>query len=207
MKMKKFVALALAAVMAVSTLTACGGSSGVSGSLNTSQVNNLLDKAGSDITVTAPSSFKSAVKSTAEELVKAGTVKNSAAATTKINTKMGEPSFGLMFTSGRFSMAYILSEREIEAGGQASSMAAMLGLSGTNFGNLGWVDTPEGVAAAIVLGIDGGIETYINRFLNVLPGGAKVDADYAVSASKMYDSNDVAYWLIGVEVSASWTVA
>lgn len=207
MKMKKFVALALAAVMAVSVLTGCGGSSGVSGSLNTSQVNNLLDKAGSDITVTAPSSFKSAVKSTAEELVKAGTVKNSAAATTKINTKMGEPSFGLMFTSGRFSMAYILSEREIEAGGQASSMAAMLGLSGTNFGNLGWVDTPEGVAAAIVLGIDGGIETYINRFLNVLPGGAKVDADYAVSASKMYDSNDVAYWLIGVEVSASWTVA
>lgn len=207
MKMKKFVALALAAVMAVSVLAGCGGSSGVSGSLNTSQVNNLLDKAGSDITVTAPSSFKSAVKSTAEELVKAGTVKNSAAATTKINTKMGEPSFGLMFTSGRFSMAYILSEREIEAGGQASSMAAMLGLSGTNFGNLGWVDTPEGVAAAIVLGIDGGIETYINRFLNVLPGGAKVDADYAVSASKMYDSNDVAYWLIGVEVSASWTVA
>ena len=207
MKMKKFVALALAAVMAVSVLAGCGGSSGVSGSLNTSQVNNLLDKAGSDITVTAPRSFKSAVKSTAEELVKAGTVKNSAAATTKINTKMGEPSFGLMFTSGRFSMAYILSEREIEAGGQASSMAAMLGLSGTNFGNLGWVDTPEGVAAAIVLGIDGGIETYINRFLKVLPGGAKVDADYAVSASKMYDSNDVAYWLIGVEVSASWTVA
>lgn len=206
MKMKKFVALALAAVMAVSVLAGCGGG-GSGGSLSTSEVNSLLHKAGSDITVTAPSSFKSAVKSTAEELVKAGTVKNSALATTKINTKMGEPSFGLMLTSGRFSMAYILSEREIEAGGQASSMAAMLGLSGTNFGNLGWVDTPEGVAAAIVLGIDGGIETYINRFLNVLPGVARVDADYAVSASKMYDSNDVAYWLIGVEVSASWTVA
>ncbi|OUN37672.1 hypothetical protein B5G28_10225 [Faecalibacterium sp. An77] len=206
MKMKKFVALALAAVMAVSVLAGCGGG-GSGGSLSTSEVNSLLHKAGSDITVTAPSDFKSAVKSTAEELVKAGTVKNSALATTKINTKMGEPSFGLMLTSGRFSMAYILSEREIEAGGQASSMAAMLGLSGTNFGNLGWVDTPEGVAAAIVLGIDGGIETYINRFLNVLPGGARVDADYAVSASKMYDSNDVAYWLIGVEVSASWTVA
>lgn len=205
MKIKKFLALAMAAVMAVSVLTACGGGSG--GSLNTSEVNSILGKAGSDIKVTSSNAFKTAVKSTAEELAKSGSVKNSITATTKLNNKLSEPSMGLMFTSGKFSMAFILSEREIEAGGQASSMATMLGLKGTDFGNLGWIDTPEGVAAAIVLGIDGGIETYINKFLSWMPGKATTDAAYQVAASRIYDSNNIAYWLIGVEISASWTTS
>lgn len=201
MKWKKWIALALSAVMAVSMLTACGGGGG---SINTSQVNSILKQAGSEITVTSPSELKTAVQNTAKEMTSRGSIIDSVVATTKLNNKMGEPLMGLMFTSGKFCMAFSLSERVIETGGEASAMASMLGLSNTNFGNLGWVDTPEGVAAAIVLGIDGGIETYVNKYLKLLPSGVSVNADYAVSATRMYDSNNVAYWLFGVEISASW---
>lgn len=202
MKIKKWLALALSAVMAVGVLTACGGGGG--GSLNTGEVNSMIAKAGSDITITAPSELKNAVNSTAKELAQSGAYRNSLVATTKLNNKMGTPAFGLMLTSGRFCMSFILPERDIETGGEASAMAAMLGLSKTEMGNLGWVDTPEGVAAAIVLGIDGGIDKYINQFLSIFPAKASVKAKYAITASKMTDSNDVSYWLFGVEISASW---
>lgn len=203
MKCKKILALVMAAVLSVSMLTACGGGGG-GGSLNTGKVNSMIDQAGSEIKVTAPSELRNAVSSTAKELVQSGAYRNSALATTKLNSKMETPALGLMATSGRFCMAYIVSERDIETGGEASAMASMLGIGKTNMGNLGWVDTPEGVAAAIVLGIDGGIDTYINRLLSIFPAKATVSADYAICATKMTGSNETNYWLFGVEVSASW---
>lgn len=74
MKMKKFVALALAAVMAVSVLAGCGGGSGVSGSVSTSQVNNLLEDVGSDITVSSDSTLNNAVRNAAREIVSTGSI-------------------------------------------------------------------------------------------------------------------------------------
>ena len=44
MKCKKLLALVMAAVLSVSMLTACGGGSGVSGSLSTSEITALLKK-------------------------------------------------------------------------------------------------------------------------------------------------------------------
>ena len=56
MKMKKLLALVLSAVMAVSMLTACGGSG--SSSLNVGEVSSLLSDEGYDVTVGSSSDLE-----------------------------------------------------------------------------------------------------------------------------------------------------
>ena len=51
MKLKKWLAVALSAVMAAGVLAGCGGG-GTGGSLSLSNVNGLLSDAGSSVTVT-----------------------------------------------------------------------------------------------------------------------------------------------------------
>ena len=66
MKMKKLLALVLSAVMAVSMLTACGGSG--SSSLNVGEVNSHLNDEGYDVTVRSSSDLKQASSQVAEYL-------------------------------------------------------------------------------------------------------------------------------------------
>ena len=62
MKLKKWLAVALSAVMAVGVLAGCGGG-GTGGSLSLSKVNGLLSEAGSSVTVTPDDALDSAVQS------------------------------------------------------------------------------------------------------------------------------------------------
>lgn len=69
MKIKRWIALVLTAVMAVSVLTACGGSgSNVSGYLSNNEVNSLLETAGSEIAVVNDPSLNNAVRNAAGEV-------------------------------------------------------------------------------------------------------------------------------------------
>ncbi len=75
MKVKKFAALFLAVVMAITMLTACGGGGGstTSGELDLAVVNELLESAGSDVTVKKQSGLTSGVKLAAAKLGKEST--------------------------------------------------------------------------------------------------------------------------------------
>ena len=72
MKIKRWIALVLTAVMAVSVLTACGSSSGASGYLSNNEVNALLDTAGSDVQVVNNSTLNNAVRNAAAEVASSG---------------------------------------------------------------------------------------------------------------------------------------
>ena len=67
MKMKKLLALALSAIMAVSMLTACGGGS-KSGSLDLSEVKDTVAEAGVSVKVSSNNELTSAVRAVASVL-------------------------------------------------------------------------------------------------------------------------------------------
>ena len=63
---------------------------------------------------------------------------------------------------------------------------------------IGVLDSPERVAAAVILGVDGALKELVeNPFVNVS------DITYAVSGRKVTLVNDVVYYLIVVEMSTS----
>lgn len=72
MKWKKWIALALSAVMAVSMLTACGGGGGVTSTLSASRVENQLKEVNADIELTTDSNLNRVVRAGAEKLAENG---------------------------------------------------------------------------------------------------------------------------------------
>ena len=86
MKIKKWLALALSAVMAVGVLTACGGGGGgVKDSLSVGGVRTELKQVSSDFTVNEDSSLNVAVRAGAKKLAETG---SESAATSYINSEM-----------------------------------------------------------------------------------------------------------------------
>ena len=69
MKWKKWIALALSAVMAVSMLTACGGGGGVTSTLSASR---LLEDAGSDAVIVRENKLSTAVQLRPRMLLRLG---------------------------------------------------------------------------------------------------------------------------------------
>ena len=77
MKWKKWIALALSAVMAVSMLTACGGGGGVTSTLSASRVENQLKEVNADIELTTDSNLNRVVRAGAEKLAETGSDRKS----------------------------------------------------------------------------------------------------------------------------------
>ena len=72
MKLKKWLAVALAAVMTAGMLAGCGGG-GTGGSLSINQVNRLLVDAGSDVTAQSSELLDNAVKTAVDAMETDGT--------------------------------------------------------------------------------------------------------------------------------------
>ena len=206
MKMKKFVALALAAVMAVSVLTGCGGSSGVSGSVSTSQVNSLLSKVGSDIKVTTDSSLNNAVRAAASEVVSTGSTASIYSSVSKsmgwsvannISSAIGSfiASGGMLGFDMSYGSTYIIEESRLESNTSAGVIWGSLGTNRDKINSLGAINDPEKFAAAMILVTDG----MINR-LSVVTNNL-IRFTYNVSASKAKTQDGVVYWVFATQVN------
>ena len=119
MKLKKWLAVALAAVMTAGMLAGCGGG-GTGGSLSINQVNRLLVDAGSDVTAQSSELLDNAVKTAVDAMETDGTF-STQKATESVNSTLNLPSFSL--TGVKAGGAYVITEDELESGINAAALA------------------------------------------------------------------------------------
>lgn len=175
MKAKKFAALILALVMALTMLTACGGGGG---SMSLSEVNSILSDKGSSVRVISDSELNSAVKTTAASLQKNG-VYTSEAAQAQLNELVAEMNEDPL----KVPYAFVVSDADLKKGADLST-AGIEGLTGI-------VDSPEKAVASSVQLMEMVVEA---TFKN--PDGVK----YAASAATFEADNGTVYWVISVEM-------
>lgn len=199
MKLKKWIALALAAVMTVGMMAGCsGGKAGNQSAMTVSKVNSALRKAESEVKAKSVEGLNTAVKSAAEYMMSRGVL--------DANTLLGyiAAERGYQSDSTKYGAAFVVSEEELEAGISASrasaAIASQVGLQAdtSKIEELGTLDTPEKVAAAVILGVDSGLKQYVGLpFVNIN------EITYAVSGRKVTLASDVVYYLIVVEMDTS----
>ena len=134
MKLKKWLALALSAVMAVGVLAGCGGGSSGGGSLSLNEVNDLLEKAGTSASATSNDALDSAVKAAVSAMKEDGDFSTEAANVSVIGT-MGWP---VVSAAGvKAGGAYVIAEDDLEHGINAASLATddRIGCSGSSPSN------------------------------------------------------------------------
>lgn len=201
MKAKKWMALALSAVMAIGMLAGCGGGGTASNksSMSVSQVNSALRKVDSQAKVKTLDDLNKAVQETAEYMLSRGVL--------DANTLLGfiASERGYREDSTKYGTAFVVSEEELKAGVSASRAASAIasqisGLS-TNVAKieeLGTLDSPEKVAAAVILGVDEGLKQWSsNPFFNI------GNITYAVSGRKVTMPSEAVYYLIVVEMNTA----
>ncbi|OUP28050.1 hypothetical protein [Faecalibacterium sp. An192] len=200
MKAKKWMALALSAVMAVGMLTGCGGGGTASNrsAMTVSQVNSALRKVDSEAKAKTLDDLNEAVEATADYMLSRG-VRDA-------NTLLGfiAAERGYREDSTKYGTAFVVSDKELEAGVSASSaasaIASQVGLSVdiAKIEELGTLDSPEKAAAAVILGVDEGLKQWSdNPFFNI------GNVTYAVSGRKVTMPNDAVYYLIVVEMNTA----
>lgn len=207
MKWKKWIALALSAVMAVSMLTACGGSGGVSGSLNVSKMTDLLEDAGSDAVIVRENKLSTAVTAAAKNVASSGATGSASRIVAEnmgwtVTNVLGElindikNSGAIMSIGTSVGITYVVEENDLKT----NTGLGLLGYLASNreqIQKLGAINTPEAFAAAQILMIDGALGT-----VQDISGNA-VRFSYNAAAKKATTSSDTSYWVIAIEVKAS----
>ena len=213
MKLKKWLAVALAAVMTAGMLAGCGGG-GTGGSLSINQVNRLLVDAGSDVTAQSSELLDNAVKTAVDAMETDGTF-STQKATESVNSTLNLPSFSL--TGVKAGGAYVITEDELESGINAAALARFfeVNIDTSKLGDLAVVDSADEFAAAAVLAADtlvhqylteGNIRQYVQseelaaQLVALLENG--VDFTYHVSAQRT-SYNGVTYWVFGAQAAAT----
>lgn len=205
MKIKKFVALVLAAVMAVSVLTACGGSSGVSGSVSTNQINTLLKGVDSDITVSNDSTLNNAVRNAAREIVSTG---SAGAFDRSVRNAMGWTAqsiagsllnqilngLGIIGPSVTFGLTSVVKEQDLKANTGAGGLASYIGTNSGKVTALAPINTPEKYAATMVLAVDGTVGVLSDVTEN------RIRTTYNVSGTKATAPDGTVYWVFAAQV-------
>lgn len=203
MKIKKLLALALSAVMAVGVLTACGGGGGssVSGSLSNNEVNRLLKSVGSGITVENDTKLNNAVRSAASEITSSGST-SSVQSTISSNMKWSISSNisnaiknfissgGLMGIDMSYGSTRVIEENQLKTNTSAGIWSSV-----DNISSLEPINTPEKFAAAMVL-VEESKNGRISSATNNL-----VRFTYNVSASKAKTSDGTVYWVFAAQVN------
>ena len=199
MKLKKWLAVALSAVMAAGVLAGCGGG-GTGGSLSLSKVNGLLSDAGSSVTVTPDEALDSAVRSAVSDMKEEGAF-STLDAMASVNKTLALPSISL--TGVKAGGAYVITEDELESGINFFEV----NIDTSKLGDLAVVDSADEFAAAAVLAADtlvhqylteGNIRQYVQseelaaQLVALLENG--VDFTYHVSAQRT-SYNGVTYWV------------
>ena len=203
MKIKKLLALALSAVMAVGVLTACGGGgSSVSGSLSNNEVNRLLKSVGSGSTVENDTKLNNAVRSAASEITSSGST-SSVQSTISSNMKWSISSNisnaiknfissgGLMGIDMSYGSTYVIEENQLKTNTSAGGIWSSV----DNISSLEPINTPEKFAAAMVL-----VEESKNGWISSATNNV-VRFTYNVSASKAKTSDGTVYWVFAAQVN------
>ena len=213
MKLKKWLAVALAAVMTAGMLAGCGGG-GTGGSLSINQVNRLLVDAGSDVTAQSSELLDNAVKTAVDAMETDGTF-STQKATESVNSTLNLPSFSL--TGVKAGGAYVITEDELESGINAAALARFfeVNIDTSKLGDLAVVDSADEFAAAAVLAADTLVHQYLTestirqyvqdealaeQLAALIEAG--VDFEYAVSAQRT-SHDGVTYWVFGAQAAAA----
>lgn len=213
MKLKKWLAVALAAVMTVGMLAGCGGG-GTGGSLSINQVNRLLVDAGSDVTAQSSELLDNAVKTAVDAMETDGTF-STQKATESVNSTLNLPSFSL--TGVKAGGAYVITEDELESGINAAALARFfeVNIDTGKLGDLAVVDSADEFAAAAVLAADTLVHQYLtessirqyvqneelaSQLVALLENG--ITFTYYVSAQRT-TYNGVTYWVFGAQAAAA----
>ena len=205
MKCKKILALVMAAVLAVSMLTACGGGGGVvKDQLNTSQVNSLL--ADANIEVKYSGRLSDAVRAGASEIAKTG---STGAAQSKVKNAMGwgfvntiqnawnnfVSSGGILTENVSFGQVYVVASSTLENNVGAGGWTSIIGAHKDIVADMAPINTPEKYAATLVLSVDGTVGL-VSDVTN-----SRVGLTYNVSGYEVEDPNGVNYWIFAAQIT------
>lgn len=213
MKLKKWLAVALAAVMTAGMLAGCGGG-GTGGSLSINQVNKLLVDAGSDVTAQSSELLDNAVKTAVDAMETDGTF-STQKAMESIDDTLGV--FSIDLTGIKAASAYVITEDELERGINAAALARFfeVNIDTSKLGDLAVVDSADEFAAAAVLAADTLVHQYLTestirqyvqdealaeQLAALIEAG--VDFEYAVSAQRT-SHDGVTYWVFGAQAAAA----
>lgn len=217
MKLKKWLAVALAAVMTAGMLAGCGGG-GTGGSLSINQVNRLLVDAGSDVTAQSSELLDNAVKTAVDAMETDGTF-STQKAMESIDDTLGVFSIDLtgIKASIKAAGAYVITEEELERGINAAALAQIfdVNIDTSKLGDLAVVDSADEFAAAAVLAADTLVHQYLtessirqyvqneelaSQLVALLENG--ITFTYYVSAQRT-TYNGVTYWVFGAQAAAA----
>ena len=217
MKLKKWLAVALAAVMTAGMLAGCGGG-GTGGSLSINQVNRLLADAGSDVTAQSSELLDNAVKTAVDAMETDGTF-STQKAMESIDDTLGVFSIDLtgIKASIKAAGAYVITEEELERGINAAALAQIfdVNIDTGKMGDLAVVESANEFAAAAVLAADTLVHQYLtessirqyvqneelaSQLVALLENG--ITFTYYVSAQRT-TYNGVTYWVFGAQAAAA----
>ena len=213
MKLKKWLAVALAAVMTAGMLAGCGGG-GTGGSLSINQVNRLLADAGSGVTAQSSELLDNAVKTAVDAMETDGTF-STQKAMESIDDTLGV--FSIDLTGIKAAGAYVITEDELESGINAAALARFfeVNIDTGKLGDLAVVDSADEFAAAAVLAADTLVHQYLtessirqyvqneelaSQLVALLENG--ITFTYYVSAQRT-TYNGVTYWVFGAQAAAA----
>ena len=213
MKLKKWLAVALAAVMTAGMLAGCGGG-GTGGSLSINQVNRLLVDAGSGVTAQSSELLDNAVKTAVDAMETDGTF-STQKAMESIDDTLGV--FSIDLTGVKAGGAYVITEDELESGINAAALARFfeVNIDTSKLGDLAVVDSADEFAAAAVLAADTLVHQYLtessirqyvqneelaSQLVALLENG--ITFTYYVSAQRT-TYNGVTYWVFGAQAAAA----
>ena len=213
MKLKKWLAVALAAVMTAGMLAGCGGG-GTGGSLSINQVNRLLADVGSDVTAQSSELLDNAVKTAVDAMETDGTF-STQKAMESIDDTLGV--FSIDLTGIKAASAYVITEDELESGINAAALARFfeVNIDTGKMGDLAVVESANEFAAAAVLAADTLVHQYLTestirqyvqdealaeQLAALIEAG--VDFEYAVSAQRT-SHDGVTYWVFGAQAAAA----
>ena len=213
MKLKKWLAVALAAVMTAGMLAGCGGG-GTGGSLSINQVNRLLVEAGSGVTAQSSELLDNAVKTAVDAMETDGTF-STQKAMESIDDTLGV--FSIDLTGIKAASAYVITEDELESGINAAALARFfeVNIDTGKMGDLAVVDSADEFAAAAVLAADTLVHQYLtessirqyvqneelaSQLVALLENG--ITFTYYVSAQRT-TYNGVTYWVFGAQAAAA----
>lgn len=213
MKLKKWLAVALTAVMTAGMLAGCGGG-GTGGSLSINQVNRLLADVGSDVTAQSSELLDNAVKTAVDAMETDGTF-STQKAMESIDDTLGV--FSIDLTGIKAASAYVITEDELESGINAAALARFfeVNIDTGKMGDLAVVESANEFAAAAVLAADTLVHQYLtessirqyvqneelaSQLVALLENG--ITFTYYVSAQRT-TYNGVTYWVFGAQAAAA----
>lgn len=175
MKMKKFLALVLSAVMAVSMLAACGGGGG---SLNLSEVNAIVSEYSGSIRVRSSGALNSAIRDTAAYLEQSN-------------------SFTEAVASSRLTQirAYPISDVSLAADHMSVAMGDATVVSESDLASMGM--SIEDIVALALLAAEAEMKAD-SDYAEMEKAGW--DITWYAGATKATAKSGAGYWVIGFEV-------